>query len=115
MLRLRNAVDSDCLACEHAFVSVPAPKPTVPRAGRPAMDTDPILRVCPRHGLTPHGRHRTGEDTFRIRCKSRPLAEAGGCCALCGYARCIMNLHFHHVDPTQKSLEMNMGKGKSLG
>lgn len=42
------------------------------------------------------------------------VAEAGGCCAVCGYDRCIINLHFHHVDPKQKSFPMNMGRGKSL-
>jgi cytochrome c553 len=33
---------------------------------------------------------------------------------VCGYDRCIMNLHFHHVDPGRKSFDMNMGRGKSL-
>lgn len=42
------------------------------------------------------------------------VAEAGGCCSVCGYDRCIINLHFHHVDPSQKSFAMNMGRGKSL-
>jgi hypothetical protein len=40
--------------------------------------------------------------------------EAGGRCAICGYDRCHLNLHFHHVDPTTKSFEMHMGTGKSL-
>lgn len=42
------------------------------------------------------------------------VAEAGGRCAICGYDRCIMNLHFHHVDPSQKSLNMTVARGKSL-
>jgi hypothetical protein len=42
------------------------------------------------------------------------VAEAGGCCALCGYDRCTWNLHFHHVDPTKKSFAMTMGSGKAL-
>jgi hypothetical protein len=39
--------------------------------------------------------------------------EAGGCCAVCGYARCIINLHFHHVDPASESFSMSMARGKS--
>ena len=31
------------------------------------------------------------------------VEEAGGCCAVCGYDRCIINLVFHHLDPDQKS------------
>ncbi|HEX8086232.1 MAG TPA: hypothetical protein VF529_18205 [Solirubrobacteraceae bacterium] len=42
------------------------------------------------------------------------VAEAGACCAVCGYARCQLNLHFHHVDPAAKSFDMDMGRGKSL-
>jgi hypothetical protein len=42
------------------------------------------------------------------------VEEAGGCCAVCGYGRCIINLHFHHVDPSTKSFPISMGKGKSL-
>ena len=42
------------------------------------------------------------------------IAEAGGRCALCGYARCVINLHFHHVDPTKKSFPMTTASGKSL-
>jgi cytochrome c553 len=41
------------------------------------------------------------------------VAEAGGECAVCGYSRCLLNLHFHHVDPTQKSFPMTMARGKS--
>jgi hypothetical protein len=42
------------------------------------------------------------------------VAEAGGCCAVCGYDRCIINLHFHHVDPKMKSFPMTMALGKSI-
>ena len=42
------------------------------------------------------------------------VAEAGGACAVCGYKRTVVNLHFHHVDPTQKSFSVNMGRGKSI-
>jgi hypothetical protein len=40
--------------------------------------------------------------------------EAGGCCAVCGYDRCIINLHFHHVDPAKKSFGLQSGSTKAL-
>jgi hypothetical protein len=45
--------------------------------------------------------------------KALLVAEAGGCCTVCGYSRCVINLHFHHVDPSTKSFEMSMARGKS--
>lgn len=42
------------------------------------------------------------------------VAEAGGCCAICGYDRCLVNLHFHHLDPAAKSFAMSMATGKAL-
>jgi cytochrome c553 len=42
------------------------------------------------------------------------VAEAGGCCAVCGYDRCVVNLHFHHVDPTTKSFALSVASGKGL-
>ena len=40
--------------------------------------------------------------------------EAGGRCVACGYDRCIANLHFHHVNPADKSFAMSMATGKAL-
>jgi hypothetical protein len=42
------------------------------------------------------------------------VEEAGGCCAVCGYDRCVVNLYFHHVDPTKKSFVMSSATTKSL-
>lgn len=42
------------------------------------------------------------------------VEEAGGCCAVCGYDRCVVNLHFHHVDPTTKSFALSVASGKGL-
>jgi len=42
------------------------------------------------------------------------VTEAGGACAVCGYHRCVVNLHFHHVDPSQKKFAVNMAMGKSI-
>ena len=42
------------------------------------------------------------------------VEDSGGACALCGYSRCIINMHFHHVDPTQKSFAVSTATGKAL-
>jgi cytochrome c553 len=42
------------------------------------------------------------------------VQEAGGRCAVCGYDRAILNLHFHHVDPASKSFRMSCCSGKVL-
>ena len=42
------------------------------------------------------------------------VAEAGGACAVCGYERCIVNLHFHHVKPEEKSFAISVATGKAL-
>lgn len=43
----------------------------------------------------------------RRRVKATLVAEAGGACVLCGYARSVAALHFHHLDPATK--EFNVG------
>jgi hypothetical protein len=48
------------------------------------------------------------------RVKRTLVEEAGGCCAVCGYARTVINLHFHHVDPALKSFNITVGRGKSI-
>jgi hypothetical protein len=42
------------------------------------------------------------------------VEEAGGCCAVCAYDRCIINLVFHHFDPATKSFALHMGTTKAL-
>jgi cytochrome c553 len=42
------------------------------------------------------------------------VEEAGGRCVLCGYNRCVVNLHFHHVDPAAKSFALSVAAGKSI-
>ena len=38
--------------------------------------------------------------------KATLVADAGGRCCLCGYNRHIGALHFHHVDPTSKRMDV---------
>jgi hypothetical protein len=42
------------------------------------------------------------------------VAEAGGCRWVCGYDSCIINLYFHHVDPSKKSFAITVAMGKSV-
>ena len=89
------------------------------------LGPDSEVRTCRKHGEVLFHKYGTG----RWRCKrcigeavtkrhhkvKRQLVEdAGGCCVLCGYDRCMSSLQFHHVDPSQKSFSMTMGSGKSL-
>jgi hypothetical protein len=109
------------------------PVPLLKNRGRPPDPnrTRPVsIKRCRRHGLTEFAQYSAGPGRgYRWSCKrcvgeavtrrkqklKRILVEeAGGCCAVCGYDRCIINLAFHHVDPAQKSFGINMGKGKSI-
>ena len=33
---------------------------------------------------------------------------------MCGYDRCVINLHFHHVDPSTKSFLMSSSIGRAI-
>jgi Zn finger protein HypA/HybF involved in hydrogenase expression len=43
----------------------------------------------------------------RRKVKAILVAEAGGACCICGFDRNMRALHFHHVEPSQKRLEIN--------
>ena len=76
--------------------------------------------VCKKHGLA---RHVSIVSERRLRCskcnaeavarrrrkvKEMLIAEAGGACALCGYARHPAALQFHHLDPATKSFGLGV-------
>jgi hypothetical protein len=84
-------------------------------------------RKCPRHGSTTfalYGRERprwrcrrcVGEAVARRKRRVRItlIRIAGGGCAICGYDRCAQSLHFHHVDPDRKRLELGSHSGAAL-
>jgi DNA-binding CsgD family transcriptional regulator len=83
----------------------------------PTSDDRRRTGVCPRHGEAVFGLRSDG--AWRcLRCRSEAVAdrrrrlkqivvaEAGGCCAVCGYDRSAAALQFHHVDPATKRFEV---------
>ncbi len=85
-----------------------------------------LLLSCPRHGLTTFRRRSKGgyrcakcraEAVARRRRKVKRILvdEAGGACRLCGYDRCVAALHFHHLEPADKSFTLShRGVARSL-
>lgn len=108
------------------------PEPQVKRVGRPPGGgrCQRELRICRHHGEKPFGRYSRGSGQGHVWRCTKCVAEAvtrrhqkvkrilveehGGCCAVCGYKRTVVNLHFHHVDPSTKSFAVNSSLGKSL-
>jgi Homeodomain-like domain-containing protein len=91
------------------------------------QDVAQIERQCATHGLTTFVRYgpddhlrcllcrRQRVTDRRRRVKEILVAEAGGACRLCGYDRSPAALHFHHVDPEQKSFGLALrGVARSL-
>ncbi|HEX4692587.1 MAG TPA: helix-turn-helix domain-containing protein [Solirubrobacteraceae bacterium] len=79
-----------------------------------------LLRECRRHGWTGfvaggNGLYRCRRcnaeavSTRRRRLKAQLVREAGGACVLCGYARYLGALQFHHRDPTTKRFSLAGG------
>jgi hypothetical protein len=137
-LRIARRCKGHCVrpACKRAFVAStgrrPPHRPLVKKRGRPnsATRTKPVeVRNCSRHGATEFGLYGATPRTRAWKCK-RCVAErvtrrhqrlkqilveeAGGCCVLCGYDRCIVSLQFHHVDPAQKEFALSTANGRSL-
>ena len=85
------------------------------------------VRTCRKHGLTTFGAYGPNDHhrcelcrkqrvvARRRAIKATLVAEAGGCCALCGYDRHPRALHFHHLDPTTKAFGLAFsGVARSL-
>ena len=70
-------------------------------------------RHCKHHGRTNHVIDNSGR-TRCLRCRSAAVSktrrktkaklveEAGGCCCICRYRRCLQALQFHHLNPKRK-------------
>jgi transposase len=96
----------------------------IAKARARAAGVKTIERWCPRHGEAEFC--LDGRGYYRCRqCRSAAVArrrrkvkailvkEAGSVCCICGYQRSMRALHFHHVEPSQKRLEIN-AKGVAL-
>jgi hypothetical protein len=91
-----------------------------------AEGVETILLHCEHHGETEfvlEGRgyfrcKRCRVETIsrrRRKVKAILVAEAGGCCCICGYDRHPAALEFHHLDPTLKRLNVSAsGVGLAL-
>ena len=88
-------------------------------AGTLDPDLDEAQRRCRHHGMTRYVRDGRGH----LRCaacrrervsqrrrdmKRMLVAEAGGACIRCGYDKYLGALHFHHLDPSQKSFSLGV-------
>ena len=93
-----------------------APDSRVGGRARSGPARDPM--ACARHGdadfvVDGRGYYRCrkcrAEAVSRRRRKMKEIlvAEAGGACSRCGYSRTMRALHFHHLDPAEKRLELN--------
>jgi excisionase family DNA binding protein len=97
------------------------------RRDRPSASAGPRTQLeCRRHGRTDFQLDDRG--SYRcLRCRSEAVArrrrrlkeilvaEAGGCCNICGYDRYIGALQFHHRDGEDKSFGIgNRGLTRSL-
>ena len=102
------------------------------RGRRPREETQVAKRAglrtttmqCARHGATSFV--IDGRGIYRCRrCRSEAVSrrrrkvktilveETGGRCSICGYDRNMRALHFHHLDPSHKRIEIN-AKGVAL-
>jgi transposase len=88
------------------------------RAAAREADREIVLLHCRYHGevefwLNGRGYYRcklcrsAAVTRRRRRMKKILVDEAGGACSVCGYARSVRALHFHHPDPTEKRHEIN--------
>jgi transposase len=82
---------------------------------------------CLRHGWTIFVRRRDADVYRCLKCRSEQVSkqrrkvkqilmeEAGGRCALCGYDRWVGALHFHHLEPGEKTFAISQeGAYRSL-
>ena len=61
-------------------------------------------------------RHPSSESlAVKLDLKQRAVELKGGCCSLCGYARCVRALEFHHLERHNKSFTISKFIGDAVG
>jgi transposase-like protein len=100
----------------HNLTSEPKRRRAMTTAAAAAGEAELQLR-CKRHGVTRHALRSDGYrctrceadrvTAWRRKLKRILIEEAGGACALCGYARFPAALQFHHIDPSMKEFALS--------
>ena len=91
---------------------------TSPRYVRGEDKPATVMRECRTHGWVDFRLYKRtgfrcplcvseGVTERRRQVKAQLVAEAGGCCALCGYDKYIGALQFHHLDPAEKAFSIS--------
>jgi Homeodomain-like domain len=97
------------------------------RRARGPQDAHEVQRWCANHGLTTFVRYGPDDHLRCVLCRRQRVSDrrrrikeilvedAGGACLLCGYDRSPAALHFHHIEPDQKSFGLALrGVARSL-
>ena len=74
------------------------------KSGREIAELLKCCRSSVSYYLNPEGKIKNSErkNKNRLRVKSEFRNSLGAKCQICGYDKCQIALHFHHVDPTTK-------------
>lgn len=87
-------------------------------AEKATSESDLLIRTCALHGQTTFKR-RSPSGYRCLKCRSEAVSlrrrrikrilveEAGGACRVCGYARCMAALEFHHLAPAEKAFSLS--------
>jgi len=108
-------------------IQTPRARRLAETAAARASGAETTMANCPEHGWTAFVRR--GSDGFRCQLcrtgavqrrrrevKRQLVEEAGGACALCGYDRALSGLHFHHLNPADKTFGLaREGVTRALG
>jgi Homeodomain-like domain len=97
------------------------------RRAREPKDAHEVQRWCATHGVTTFVRYGPDDHLRCVLCRRQRVSDrrrrikeilvedAGGACLLCGYDRSPAALHFHHIEPDQKSFGLALrGVARSL-
>jgi hypothetical protein len=125
--QIAQALDRSTATVRHWLGRYELKTAAAERMRRDRSTAPEVIRDCPRHGWTRF--QRLGAQTHyrcaqcitqavterRRRIKAILVAEAGGECAICGYARANAALQFHHIDPATKAFEIRAAGSRALG